>query len=341
MFVSVGTSITQVNDSLVKMDIAELAHRIKNPKEQFKNRIDQLRIAKAISEQRYKELKKSLPYFTCANLHPLIRRKEYFSGISSFVVDIDHVSRTDSTLSQVVDKVRQDNRVLLQFVSPGNDGVKILFRLKEMCKDAVQFSAFYKIFVKRFALENQLENCVDYKTSDVTRACFISCDEDAYFNPDCEAIDMNLILPEYNFDEAIQELKEAEKFLKSLPKADNPQQKLDEEVFNKIKQKLNPKARIVREKNHYQPDELEDFVKKINAKSLELGLDIIRNEPIHYGRKLQFKTDIHWCEINVFHGKRGYSVVKSPKTGSNLQLADLMCQAILELLDYEHEPPKK
>jgi hypothetical protein len=341
MFVSVGTSITQVNDNLVKMDIAELAHRIKNPKEQFKNRIDQLRIAKAISEQRYKELKKSLPYFTCANLHPLIRRKEYFTGIFCFVVDIDHVSRTETTLDQITEKLKNDPRVLLQFVSPGNDGVKLLFRLKEMCKDAVQFSAFYKIFVKRFAVENQLETCVDFKTSDVTRACFISYDEDAFFNPECEAIDMNTVLPEYNFDAALLELKEAEKFLKSLPKADNPQQKLEEDVFNKIKQKLNPKARIVKEKNHYQPEELDDFVKKIGAKSVELGLELKLNEPIHYGRKLQFKTDIHWCEINVFHGKRGYSVVKSPKTGSNLQLADLMCQAILELLDYEHEPPKK
>lgn len=38
------------------------------------------------------------------------------------------------------------------------------------------------------------------------------------------------------------------------------------------------------------------------------------------------------AEINVFYGKRGFSVVKTPKRGSNDGLADISNRVLCELL---------
>lgn len=87
-------------------------------------------------------------------------------------------------------KQKADNRVVLCFVSPGEDGLKVLFRLKERCYDAGLYSLFYKIFVHDFAQQYNFQQVIDAKTCDVTRACFISVDADAYFNADATPIDL-------------------------------------------------------------------------------------------------------------------------------------------------------
>jgi hypothetical protein len=39
-----------------------------------------------------------------------------------------------------------------------------------------------------------------------------------------------------------------------------------------------------------------------------------------------------WAEINVFYGKKGWSVVKTTKSGSHPDLAELGARAIEEIL---------
>ena len=44
------------------------------------------------------------------------------------------------------------------------------------------YSLFYKKFVKSFSEQYDLQQVVDAKTSDVSRACFLSHDKDAFYN---------------------------------------------------------------------------------------------------------------------------------------------------------------
>jgi hypothetical protein len=98
----------------------------------------------------------------------------------------------DLNVETVKNRIRDDERVLLSFASPSEDGVKLMFRLCERCYDSGLFSVFYKEFLRRFSEQYQLEQVTDKRTSDVTRACFLSVDRNAYFNSNCEPVDMGL-----------------------------------------------------------------------------------------------------------------------------------------------------
>ena len=40
----------------------------------------------------------------------------------------------------------------------------------------------------------------------------------------------------------------------------------------------------------------------------------------------------NWCELNLFYGKRGYSIVQTTKSGRNAELAELTAQVLEQLL---------
>jgi hypothetical protein len=61
----------------------------------------------------------------------------------------------------------------------------------------------------------------------------------------------------------------------------------------------------------------------VQEKAMELGITILEVIPIQYGKKIKFGVKHFWAEINVFHGKRGFSVVKTPKNGSNEELTQI------------------
>ena len=77
----------------------------------------------------------------------------------------------------------------MAFCSPGADGLKLLFRLEEKCEDEALFSAFYKQFALTFSQKYQLEGVIDTQTSDVTRACFMSYDPEAWYRPEALPVD--------------------------------------------------------------------------------------------------------------------------------------------------------
>jgi len=219
------------------------------------------------------------------------------------------------------------------FVSPGGDGLKLMFRLEEPCFDPGLYSLFYKAFVQHFAREHQLEPVIDLRTHDVTRACFLSVDPGAWFHPEARPV----VLGQY-FDpsapDAEREIHRAQKKLEEEAVVPAPETKepLSDEVLVAIKQKLNPNYRPRKKKQAYVPPELEKVMPRIEERFAELGITLQEPEPIHYGKKLRVQAGEHWAEVNVFFGKRGFSVVKTTKSGSKAELATLTQQALEELL---------
>ena len=53
---------------------------------------------------------------------------------------------------------------------------------------------------------------------------------------------------------------------------------------------------------------------------------------IQYGKKFKFRLGLKLAEVNVFYGKRGFKVVKSPKSGTNDELNGLMVELIEDYL---------
>ena len=179
-----GTNIQLADDLLQKMQESELYDRIVHPEAQVEAKIRQLRVVYQIAPKQYNEQKRTLPYVVCGIFNPSYRRTENFGYTECFVLDIDHLSEKGLTVDAVKNRIRNDERVLLSFASPSEDGVKLMFRLRERCYDSGLFSVFYKEFLRRFSEQYQLEQVADKRTSDVTRACFMSADRDAYFNSD-------------------------------------------------------------------------------------------------------------------------------------------------------------
>lgn len=331
---SVGTNVKSVSEPLKKIPVEYLYNALRNPKPEMASRISQLRIVRQMSAEQYSKLKQQLPYFVCAAFNPPFRRTENFAYTEHFVIDIDHIGDKGLSVTELKSRIMADSRTMLCFISPGQDGLKVIMRLKEKCYDPGVYSVFYKKFVYEYSVAYGLQQVVDSKTSDVARACFMSVDSDAYFNPDAEAVDMNAFIPAEDPAELLRFRKEVEASVAEIaesaqdpPAVRNPDP--DEDSMAKIRELLamRPK-RAPKEKTVYVPEILNEIVDNLVASVNEVGLEVYEILNIQYGKKIRARLGLKKAEVNLFYGHRGFSVVVSPKTGTDAALNQLLADAV-------------
>lgn len=333
-----GRNILQADDPLVKVQVDYLYHSVRFPKPEVATAIRQLRLVKTLDEKRYGQLKRNLPYIVCGIFNPPVRRTENFAWIDHFILDFDHLSEKGMTNESLKAKLSTDPHVVMLFVSPGNDGVKALFQLGEKCYDHGKYSLFYKVFARKFSQQYQLDQVIDPRASDVTRACFISYDPDAFYNEKPETVNMQNYI-DYENAEQVRELrlmvKEEDKqqlaILSTEPKGID-KQAIDDDVLNKIKATLNPRFKTKLEKHIFVPEEIDKVISLIISSMNELGITTLETINIHYGKKFRFQVGLKQAETNIFYGKKGYSVVQSPRNGTDNQFNELTAQIISEIL---------
>ena len=146
-----GTNIQSADDPLKRIEESELYNRIVHPEAHVEAKIRQLRIAYQIAPKQYTEQKRTLPYIVCGIFNPPYRNTENFGYTEYFIIDIDHLSEKGLTVEIVKARIRDDQRILLFFTTPSEDGVKVMFRLRELCYDPGLYSLFYKEFLHRFS----------------------------------------------------------------------------------------------------------------------------------------------------------------------------------------------
>ena len=73
---SAGVNLLRDSDTLRKVTVDYLYHSLRNPKEEVKSRIHQLRVVRSLDEKQYKVLKRELPYIVCGMFNPPYRRTE-------------------------------------------------------------------------------------------------------------------------------------------------------------------------------------------------------------------------------------------------------------------------
>ena len=334
-----GSNIQSSADQLVKLQEEQLYRSIVNPKPEIESKIRQLRIGYSLNPKQYAVQKRTLPYVVCGIFNPPYRRTENFAYTENFIIDIDHLSDKDYTLAEVRERIQADPRVLMCFASPSADGLKVMFRLSERCYDAGQFSIFYKEFLRRFSLQHKLDQVVDARTSDATRACFISVDKEAYFNFFCEAVNMTDYLDVNNPLQALdlkaqqsKEAKEVQKQQKEEGKTSHPADP-DKEVMARIKAQLNPQAQQAAERMPvYVPQMLNDIIGDIKQHIEETGLVVTEIVNIQYAKQIRVQLGIKKAEVNLFCGKRGFTVVKSTRCGTNPELNEVVAELIQSYL---------
>ncbi len=329
--ISVGTSVRNNTEPLMKVTPDYIFNALRNPKPNFESRIRQLRVVRQLNEAQYASLKQQLPYFVCATFNPPFRKSDNFAYTQYFVIDIDHIGAKGLIIGDLKAKFISDPRTLLCFVSPGEDGLKVMMRLKDKCYDAGVYSVFYKRFVSDFSTQYNLQQVVDAKTSDVARACFMSVDRNAYYNPSAEPVDMSRVINLMDSSELLRQKKAAEKDIKELPSQDAPRlREPDEDSMDKVRQllKMRQKKQAPVAQDVYVPEILNQLEEKLRNYVNEVGFTISEIINIQYGKKIRAELGLKKAEVNLFYGKKGFSVVVSPRTGTDESLNSLLAETV-------------
>lgn len=341
--ISFATAIQSTTEQLRKVSLKDVFHAIQHPKQETEARLRLLRTIRNIDTKQYRALKTQLPYLVCAIFNPPFRRTENFAYTQYFILDIDHISAKGLNLEQLRSDLQNDERVMMCFLSPGEDGLKVLFRLEERCYDAGKFSLFYKLFAKQFAAQHHIEQVIDSKTSDVTRACFVSMDPQAYFNENATAVTLNAYVDENNpmlmFDLKRELNKEEQKerqaaLQQSAAECEKPYAKdVDADIMASIKAILEPeKKNSTTKPQAFVPEQLNMVIDGLVAHIQSTGLVVYDVTNIQYAKKIRVRAQLRQAEVNLFYGKRGFSVVISPRTGTDAELNEMLSELVKQYL---------
>lgn len=322
-----GNNIAAVNDPMRKIQIENLVAMLRNPSAVMDSRIRQLRIVYNLDSKQYSMLKKSLPYIVCGIFSPPFRRKDNFAYIEYFIIDIDKLSDKGLDIAELKSRICTDENVLLCFSSPSEDGLKVMFRLEERCYDAGLYSIFYKEFARLFSVKHNIEQVIDSRTSDVTRACFVSIDRNLYFNSDAVPVKMKAFIDVENPASTYDDIDDRHKATVLPEKKSNPDP--DSDIIARIKEKLNTGRTVNKnERPVYVPEEIQAILSGLKEYVESTGVEMTEAINIQYGKKLRFRTTLKQAEINIFYGKRGFSVVKTTKCGTDEQFNEMMVELI-------------
>lgn len=333
--IQAGRNIRSNEDALMKIKVEQLYHSLRSPKPEIEAKIRQLRIIRDLDKNQYSLQKRQLPYIVCGIFNPPFRRTDNFAYTEYFMLDIDHISDKEMDISTTRNLLQKDPRVALCFVSPGEDGLKLLFKLKERCYDAGMYSLFYKTFVQKFSIQYSLQQVIDGKTSDVARACFISVDPNVFYNPNAELVDMNAYLDTSDPNALFGLKHKLEKEEKETKMEAEPQnQDPDKETVARIKALLNPNGQKKKEERAIIiPEILEEIIGDLKKYIEQTGAVVSEIKNIQYGKKIHMNIGLKQAEINLFYGKRGFTVVPSPKCGTSEEMNLLMADLIHSFLD--------
>lgn len=323
-----GSNIQSAADQLQKVQEERVFHGLVNPKPAIASTIEQLRTIYAIDARRYSQLKRTLPYVVCGQFNPPFRRTQNFGYTERFILDFDHLTDKGLALDDVRQRICADDRVLMCFASPSRDGLKVMFALKERCHDSGLYSVFYRAFAAAFARQVGLEQALDGATSDVTRACFISIDPKAHFNPLATPVDLQAFVdtsnPQSLFD--LKHKQDAEqRRQQQAQKDEQPPRPADPtgDVMAQIRARLQGKV-APPQRQAYVPQQLNDIIDPLTQAIAQTGIEVTGVANINYGKKIQARLGLRQAEVNLFYGKRGYSVVESPRRGTDDELNHLL-----------------
>lgn len=337
MMISVGKNITSSGDLLQHCQLKDIYHALTSPKPAIQSLVTQLRTIRMIDDRRYQQLKRTLPYLVCAKFNPDYRKAANFAYCDCFVVDLDHLMASSLGIDEVKRRIADDDRVVLCFVSPGGDGLKVFFRLSDRCYDAGLYTIFYKTFVRRWADQHHLTQVVDTCTCDVSRACFISVDTEAYYNEHSTPVDWRAIVDTDNAA-AVRDLQHqiTVNERETQPETVRPATVADpdSEVMARIraqlsdhKQQLKAPAAVV------VPERLERVMDSVRRLIEQMGIEVTAVRDIQYGKKVTVRSDMREAELNIFYGRKGFSVIESPRRGTSKELNTLVAELVRNHLD--------
>lgn len=341
--ISYGHNITSNSEPLSPVGINDFFHQIQAPLPDTAALIRQLRTVKEVDAKRYGQLKRKLPYYTCGIFDPAHRNTINFAYTNYFILDIDHLSEKGLALDSLRQRISTDSRVLMAFASPSMDGLKVMFHLSQHCSDPSIYSIFYRKFAYQFSVQYGVEQAIDMRTCDVTRACFASHDPDVYYNPQATPVNIADYVNDEDSMSFAEALREAETIsLQSMERDETPPEELlsassepCDEVMANIRTILNPRRAKADQQPRpvYVPAQLEEITEDLCQYVANTGVEIVQVRSIQYGKKILTRIGSKAAETNVFYGRNGFTVVMSPKRGTDPEVNTIVAELIESFFD--------
>lgn len=340
-----ATNLLDTATALQPATLEALFHRLRDDAA-LRDDTERLRRVKQLDASAFTRLKTRLPYFCCGQFRGGVRRSEHFEQIEAWVLDIDHYSGDEAALADLRARLQADDRVALLFRSPGGDGLKLVFRLLEPCTDTKVFSDAYKAFAFAFGEQYGLGKYLDFRTSDVTRVCFFAHDALAYINPMAERVDWRALLPERAqpalaglFAEAEASAdRAADAGADPAPEKPGRSHGIHPDTYADILRKLQVRARPnPLKRDVFVPEAIALALPVVQATLEAQGIQVAEVRDINFGKQLALKCGNDTAEINLYYGKRGFSVVQVPKRNTNESLCGLAVFVTEQALFSRHE----
>jgi len=193
--------------------IYDIINEIKTCK--YKDKIDAL---KGLSPDKYKKAKENLPG-VCFNGEFSKRSNDGLINHNGFaILDFDKFENEEIT-KEFKDQKRLDSFVFAVWTSPSRKGLKILVKIPKCITD-LEYKTYYKALMNKYDCKY-----LDKNTSDISRFCFVSYDQDIYININSK-----------EFDEKIEDKKTQEELPKIEITASN------EDIIETVKDWLKVKS---------------------------------------------------------------------------------------------------
>jgi Protein of unknown function (DUF3987)/VirE N-terminal domain len=153
----------------------------------YATEIERLR---TLSDTEYSEQKKGLDYVTFSGIFSTRKANGLLAHSSLMCIDVDKYPSVKALKRRVVNDKTLNPRLV--FISPHGNGLKIVVTF-DIAFDNILAShnAFFKALQNYFHQEYDI--AIDQSCSDVSRACFMSHDEAAYFSDNDMVIDKSFL----------------------------------------------------------------------------------------------------------------------------------------------------
>lgn len=153
--------------------------KILRDRNQLKDKTFELRAASK-DQQLYRRLKTTiLPYVTFSGTFNRRSSAELIEHSGLIVIDLDHLGETGPLVRARI--MEDDEHAILVFVSPGGDGLKVVYPIDLGIAPHGEWVNQYEAHIRQITGIYTLE--VDRQCKDVARACLIPYDDEAYLNP--------------------------------------------------------------------------------------------------------------------------------------------------------------
>ena len=172
------------NNPVQTITLQDLVSNIKTGT--YQEDVNTIRMAIGMGKpERADELKKNLLAFTPSATYSGGRKKEFIQAYNQIIhLDFDYIDEED--LIQITKQTSSIPYTLACFRSPSGNGLKVFIQVDSLVQ---HHDLAYKQVQEYY--EKQLGINADPKCKDVTRLCFVSFDENAYYNPSAKIFAVN------------------------------------------------------------------------------------------------------------------------------------------------------